>query len=80
MVRGQDLFAATHVHRLLQALLDLPTPHYHHHPLLLDDAGERLAKRRRSRSLADLRAAGADPAAIVAGLRAGTIGFGGASA
>lgn len=58
VIRGVDLFAATHVHRLLQALLALPTPRYHHHPLLVDAAGERLAKRRGSAALADLRAAG----------------------
>ena len=40
VVRGRDLFAATHVHRLLQALLGLPTPVYHHHRLLTDEAGE----------------------------------------
>lgn len=78
VVRGVDLFAATHVHRLLQALLGLATPCYHHHPLLTDADGERLAKRRGSASLADLRAGGADPAAIVADLRACRlpIGFG----
>ena len=80
VVRGVDLFAATHVHRLLQALLGLPTPLYHHHSLLTDADGARLAKRRGSASLADLRAGGADPAAIVADLRAGRlpIGFGAA--
>ena len=51
VVRGRDLFAATDVHRLLQALLGLPTPRYHHHPLLADDAGRpprqaRTARRR----------------------------------
>ena len=48
VIRGQDLFEATHVHRLLQALLDLPTPVYRHHALIKDDGGERLAKRRQS--------------------------------
>ncbi len=82
IVRGQDLFAATHVHRLLQALLGLPTPLYHHHPLLTGPDGERLAKRRNSPSLADLRAGGADPAELVAALRADRlpIGFGRAQA
>ena len=69
VVRGQDLFAATHVHRLLQALLGLPTPLYHHHPLLLDDKGERLAKRAGSPTLASMRAEGADAGKIVARLR-----------
>lgn len=76
IVRGTDLFAATHVHRLLQALLGLPTPRYHHHPLLTDAAGRRLAKRDGSSSLADLRAAGADPRALVADLRAGRVPIG----
>jgi glutamyl-Q tRNA(Asp) synthetase len=71
VVRGRDLFAATHVHRLLQALLDLPTPIYHHHGLLTDAAGNRLAKRHGAPTLADMRAAAADPAALVAALRAG---------
>ncbi len=71
VVRGRDLFASTHVHRLLQALLELPVPHYHHHGLLTDAAGERLAKRHGAATLADLRAAGADPAALVEALRRG---------
>jgi len=73
VVRGRDLFAATHVHRLLQALLGLPTPHYHHHGLLADAAGNRLAKRHGAPTLASLRAAGADPAALAAALRGGTL-------
>ena len=64
VVRGVDLFAATHVHRLLQALLDLPTPAYHHHPLLLGADGRRLAKRDGAASLASLRAAGVDGRAL----------------
>lgn len=56
VTRGADLFAATHIHRLLQALLELPVPHWHHHDLLIEDAtGTKLAKRRGSASLADLR-------------------------
>ena len=51
VTRGADLFASTHVHRLLQALLDLPVPHWHHHPLLLDREGRKLAKRRGSGEL-----------------------------
>jgi glutamyl-Q tRNA(Asp) synthetase len=73
VVRGRDLYAATDVHRLLQALLGLPTPHYHHHMLLADAEGRRLAKRHGAPALADLRAAGADPAALVEGLRAGRL-------
>lgn len=71
VVRGRDLFEATHVHRLLQALLGLPTPLYHHHGLLTDADGNRLAKRAGSPSLASMREAGADPAAILAQLREG---------
>lgn len=73
IVRGRDLYAATDVHRLLQALLDLPTPLYHHHPLLLDSEGRRLAKRHGAPALGDLRAAGADPEALVADLLAGRL-------
>ncbi len=78
VVRGVDLFEATHVHRLLQALLDLPTPRYHHHALLADAQGRRLAKRAGARTLADLREAGADPLELAATLRAGRLpqGFG----
>lgn len=64
VVRGQDLFEATHVHRLLQALLGLETPTYHHHPLVLDDAGQRLAKRDRASALKTLRNDGITPAEI----------------
>jgi glutamyl-Q tRNA(Asp) synthetase len=64
VVRGQDLEAATDLHVLLQALLDLPTPRYHHHGLVLDPMGDKLAKSRRSQSLAELRAEGATPQAI----------------
>ena len=73
VVRGRDLFDSTHVHRLLQALLGLPTPAYHHHALLADAGGRRLAKRDAAPSLADLRAAGADPAALAEALRANQI-------
>lgn len=71
IVRGRDLYAATDVHRLLQALLDLPTPIYHHHELIVDSAGERLAKRHDAPTLASLREAGMDPAALVEGMRGG---------
>ncbi|QLC22601.1 tRNA glutamyl-Q(34) synthetase GluQRS [Parasphingopyxis sp. CP4] len=69
VVRGMDLFAATHVHRLLQQLLDLPVPRYHHHRLITDGAGKRLAKRDNARSLAALRNAGVSASAICAALR-----------
>jgi glutamyl-Q tRNA(Asp) synthetase len=76
IVRGRDLFGATHVHRLLQALLGLPTPQYHHHALLAAADGQRLAKRSGAPTLAELRAGGADPVALAAALRAGEIPFG----
>jgi len=71
VTRGADLFAASHVHRLLQALLGLPVPVWHHHPLLVEGDGRKLAKRRGSPALADLRRAGQDGAALAAALRAG---------
>jgi glutamyl-Q tRNA(Asp) synthetase len=58
VTRGEDLFPATHLHRLLQALLALPTPDYHHHGLIVDDTGRRLAKRDDARSLRSLKEAG----------------------
>ena len=61
VTRGEDLFAATHVHRLLQALLDLPPPAYAHHRLLTDEQGRRFAKRDRSLTLRALRQAGRTP-------------------
>jgi glutamyl-Q tRNA(Asp) synthetase len=73
VVRGRDLYACTDLHRLLQALLELPTPEYHHHALLTDAGGNRLAKRHRAVTLADLRGAGVDPARLVASLRAGEL-------
>ncbi len=69
IVRGQDLFAYTAVHRLLQILLDLPEPAYWHHPLLLDTSGEKLAKSKSSPALAALRDAGEDGPALMANLR-----------
>ncbi|ESQ76658.1 tRNA glutamyl-Q(34) synthetase GluQRS [Asticcacaulis sp. AC402] len=64
VVRGSDLFDATHTQVLLQALLDLPTPQYLHHALLLDGEGRRLAKRKGSKSLRDYRAEGLTAADI----------------
>jgi glutamyl-Q tRNA(Asp) synthetase len=58
VVRGQDLFWATSVHRLLQSLLDLPAPLYHHHRLVLDRDGRKLSKSTRATSLRELRAQG----------------------
>jgi glutamyl-Q tRNA(Asp) synthetase len=66
VTRGIDLFAATHIHRLLQALLDLPTPHYRHHPLLTDASGKRLAKRDRALTIQAMRDAGRTSEAVLA--------------
>jgi len=64
VVRGQDLFLATAVHRLLQRLLGLPVPIYRHHRLIRDDLGGKLSKSTGSTGLRELRAAGATPADI----------------
>ncbi len=61
VVRGEDLFMATHLHRLLQALLDLPAPSYHHHGLLRDASGQKLSKSLRAKSLRALRQEGLSP-------------------
>jgi glutamyl-Q tRNA(Asp) synthetase len=66
VTRGNDLFAATHVHRLLQALLGLPSPQYRHHPLLTDAHGRRLAKRDKALTIRAMRQAGMMPAEILA--------------
>jgi len=64
VVRGQDLFWSTSVHRLLQSLLGIPQPAYRHHRLVVDSAGQKLSKSTKSTALRDLRAAGATPADI----------------
>jgi glutamyl-Q tRNA(Asp) synthetase len=64
VVRGQDLFHATSVHRLLQVLLGLPEPAYRHHPLIRDEAGRKLSKSSRATGLRELRDAGIAAAAI----------------
>jgi glutamyl-Q tRNA(Asp) synthetase len=64
VVRGQDLFWSTSVHRLLQCLLGLPQPVYQHHPLVLDSAGAKFSKSAGSTSLRELRALGVTPAEI----------------
>jgi glutamyl-Q tRNA(Asp) synthetase len=76
VVRGQDLFAYTAIHRLLQVLLELPEPGYWHHPLLLDENGEKLAKSRLSEPLALLRQRGDDGPMIVESLRVGKLPIG----
>ncbi len=64
VTRGEDLFHATHVHRLLQSLLDLPVPDWQHHGLLTDERGQRLAKRHDALAIRALRAAGKSPAEV----------------
>lgn len=76
VVRGKDLFAYTAVHRLLQALLDLPEPIYWHHPLLLDDSGEKLAKSKSSPALSARRLAGEDGKALIFNLRQAVLPLG----
>ena len=70
VIRGRDLFFATHLHRLLQALMDLPVPVYRHHRLITGPDGERFAKRDRSLTLAALREAGETPEGVRARLQA----------
>jgi len=64
VTRGKDLRAATHLHRLLQALMGWPAPRYAHHRLLFDATGRRLAKRDTAATLRQLRLAGASPAQV----------------
>ncbi|WP_077148486.1 tRNA glutamyl-Q(34) synthetase GluQRS [Sphingopyxis sp. KK2] len=73
IIRGSDLIASTDVHRLLQALLDLPTPLYRHHALVCGADGKRLAKRDAAASLASLRAAGVDGRTLAADLLMGRL-------
>jgi glutamyl-Q tRNA(Asp) synthetase len=69
VTRGADLFAATHIHRLLQVLLGLPEPRWHHHALLAGPDGRKLAKRRDAPALSDQRRAGEDGRALADRLR-----------
>jgi len=71
VTRGEDLAAATHIHRVLQALLGLPTPRYRHHALLTDSFGRRLAKRDRALTIRSMREQGMSPAQILAMAAAG---------
>lgn len=68
IIRGMDLLPMTHVHRLLQAVLDLPTPRYHHHDLITGEDGKPFAKRNKSLTLQSLRDAGETPGSIRARL------------
>jgi glutamyl-Q tRNA(Asp) synthetase len=61
VTRGEDLFASTHIHRLLQALLGYPAPRYRHHKLMTDASGRRFAKRDNALTLRALRASGKSP-------------------
>ena len=70
VTRGIDLFRATHVHRLLQHLLGLPVPVWHHHPVLVEADGRKLAKRRDAPALADRRRVGEDGRSVATELRA----------
>lgn len=65
VTRGNDLFAAAHIQRVLQALLDLPEPAYAHHRLILDESGRKFSKRDHAVTLRSLRASGVTPADIL---------------
>jgi glutamyl-Q tRNA(Asp) synthetase len=65
VTRGEDLSVATHIHRVLQALLGLPTPRYRHHRLLTDTVGRRLSKRDGALTIRSMRATGMSPAEII---------------
>ena len=65
VVRGEDLFLATSLHRILQALLDLPAPNYHHHALLRDGAGQKLSKSLRAKPLRTFRQDGQSAASVI---------------
>jgi len=69
VTRGADLFAASHIHRTLQALLGLPVPRWNHHALLTDDTGQKHAKRRGAPALAERRLAGEDGRMLAQQLR-----------
>ncbi|MBK1833755.1 tRNA glutamyl-Q(34) synthetase GluQRS [Roseibacillus ishigakijimensis] len=65
VVRGEDLLESTHIHRVLQVLLELPEPRYFHHPLVVDEGGQRLAKRHDALAIATLREAGVSPEEVL---------------
>jgi glutamyl-Q tRNA(Asp) synthetase len=69
VTRGEDLLASTHVHRLLQSLFGFPEPVYCHHRIIVDENGQRLAKRHDSLSIQTLREQGESPDRILARLR-----------
>ena len=61
VIRGEDLFEATKIHVVIQNILELPTPKYHHHRLITDKAGNRLAKRNDAQSISMYRTKGYSP-------------------
>jgi len=75
VTRGRDLLETTPIHRVLQELLKLPVPHWLHHPLVLDETGEKLAKRRNSPPLSARRESGEDGRILAEQLRNGTFGL-----
>ena len=66
IIRGQDLLETTHIHRLLQEIMNWPVPHYHHHELIVDAHGKRFAKRDKSATLRTMRQSGTEPENILA--------------
>lgn len=66
VTRGRDLFESTHIHRVLQALLGLPNPQYRHHPLVIAENGQRLAKRTGAKPIREYREAGFAPQQLIA--------------
>ena len=74
VIRGEDLFHATHIHRVLQALLGYPAPRYIHHPLVRNAGGKRFTKRDKAETLRSLRQSGENPEAIIDRLRSLTGG------
>ncbi|MEZ0390364.1 MAG: tRNA glutamyl-Q(34) synthetase GluQRS [Verrucomicrobium sp.] len=74
VTRGEDLLSATHLHRVLQQVLELPVPLWKHHRLITDEAGKRLAKRDDARSLRSLREAGWTPGQVRAAIGAPPLG------
>ncbi len=76
VVRGRDIESATDIHRILQKHLSLPTPRYHHHPLICGPDGKRLAKRAGSASLSEMRAGGINGQSLANDLRKGRLPIG----
>ncbi|WP_158807770.1 tRNA glutamyl-Q(34) synthetase GluQRS [Beijerinckia sp. L45] len=77
VVRGEDLFMATSLHRMLQVLLDLPAPCYHHHPLVRDVSGQKLSKSLRAKPLRTFRQDGLSVEAVLAKIALPSVAMGG---